>query len=391
MKTVLFALLIFVVSSNLFAQKAEKQVSFAVENKPHSYYVEQAELWWKKLEKDKTSEENWFNYFRACRNAQGTVNWRMDFAKESPYLKDGQDIVDLMEKHIPNTFMFNYLSYLNRGIGTIHGDRIMKAYKMNPDFEGIQASVVSYAVSTVDNKLRAEANKDWYNRNYWSPEYFQYAYNVLSSVEENAILFTQNDVDSYPVWMLQDVLGIRKDVLVLNVDYMLIDSHREHYMKVLNVKPMEIPDSIKKLDVYEQNWRNIMKHILRNYKFERPLYLGLTIYPHMYEGFEDRLEISGLTQKFCKSKENLALLNEELLNDTFMMDEVRNPILFDKNQQSINFNNMAYVNMLKVLYDHYTSTKQLDKANEMKILSLNIVNRTGSKENIEAITKLFSS
>ncbi|MEM6265701.1 MAG: hypothetical protein AAGI38_24575 [Bacteroidota bacterium] len=30
----------------------EKQISFALENRPHAYYVEQAGIWWKKIEQD---------------------------------------------------------------------------------------------------------------------------------------------------------------------------------------------------------------------------------------------------------------------------------------------------------------------------------------------------
>ncbi len=40
----------------IFGQKPENQISFAQESKPHSYYVEQAELWWEEIEKDKTNE-----------------------------------------------------------------------------------------------------------------------------------------------------------------------------------------------------------------------------------------------------------------------------------------------------------------------------------------------
>ncbi len=52
------------------------------------------------------------------------------------------------------------------------------------------------------------------SRNYLA---YDYAENILKSADENAILFTNGDNDTFPVWCLQEAFDYRKDVVNINL------------------------------------------------------------------------------------------------------------------------------------------------------------------------------
>lgn len=373
--------------ATLFGQKPEKQISFANENKPHSYYVKQAELWWKEVQKDSLSEENWYNYFRACRNSQGSNDWKSDFINESPYLKFGPDIIELIKKNIPNTFTYYYLSYLDGGIGTDNGDNLLKAYKMNPRFEGIQSSVVSYAESSLNNELRKEANNDWFKTNNLSPQLLNYGYNVLMSMDSNAVLLTQNDNDTYPLWMLQDALGIRTDITVINIDFLLLENYRDKAFRSLNIPSMDF--KTVSIDEYHLNWQKIVTHVLKNYAGKKPIYLGMTLFQHLYQNFADKLTVSGLTFKFSKKNINLMKFNKKLFEQVFLLDYLDHQFFNDGNQSNVDYQNLNYINLFKVLYDNYKAAKDNTNSQRIRSLSIKLAKRTDDPDYINTIKEAF--
>jgi len=385
LKYLLFLLSVFPLS--LLALEPEPQISFAREDKPHSYYVEQAEAWAKELQRDSTSETNWYNYFRSCRNAHGTADWRSDFVDESPYLMEGGEIVEIIGDYIPDTFTHLYLSYLTQGIGTENSENLLKAYSMNPDFPGIHSSMISYAESSLNRELRKDTNVAWSKTNYISPQLLNYGYNVLMSLESDAVLFTQHDNDTYPIWMLQDAMGIREDVTVINIDFLLLPKFREVILRNLEIPSIDLGEV--DIDEYRLNWQKVVGHIIKEYEGERPLYLGMTLFEHLYKDFEDKLFTSGLAFRYSEEGLDLIEKNKYFYEEVFLLDYLSHNFFSDPNQMNVNYQNANYMNCFKVVYDNYKSEKLTNQALELRQLAIEIAAKVKNPTFMKNIDEAF--
>ena len=390
MKRFIYLFLIAFLSFNhILAQKPEAVYSIAKELKPHSFFVEQAELWWNEIEKNEKNEKAWYYYYKANRYARMTFSHckTLDHEKytnwtdESKYLKEADEITELISKTIPNTFTYYVIIKEGYPNNDERLEALQKAYELEPENPDTYDEFVVYYETHGINEKRAEFNKIWFKSNDLSPGILNYNYNVLMSMKQGGAIITFGDNDTFPIWMLQDALGIRTDITVLNVSLLTIPEYRNSVFRKLNIPEFLV--EYKDKAPFETQ-KEISDYIIKNKPDELPLYTSTPAWKQ-FQDYNENLYIVGLVMEYSKENlDNIALLKNNFDNK-YALDYIHNQFNFDISQGIVNRNNVNYLPGIIKLYQHYSLSGETVKANKIKELGLLIADKGGEDWKQKAI------
>ncbi len=151
-----------------------------------------------------------------------------------------------------------------------------------------------------------------------------YAYNMLSGLEPDAILFTFGDNDTFPVWYIQAVEGYRTDVRVANLSLM----NTSWYIRQLRDEEPKVPitytdreiDMIRPLPLKGGGvaWKRdqAVNHIIQTVKWQRPIYFAATVAQEAWKPYAEYLSMEGMVRKlvYYKGKD---MLNPFMISRNF--------------------------------------------------------------------------
>ena len=224
-------LLIFVIlfscqsaQSNAKAEKPQKVPRIVYEIYSNDWYKTQAVLWKKELEKNPQNKEAWYNFYNANRYA------RFEEVDNKDRQEKLDKIIHDMGQAIPNSYEYHLLKYWTKcDIEDIAPAQ--ETYNIDPNRPDTYYTFLSYYALTGDVKNLRKFCRKLYDSQDIEPWLYYYNYNVLMSLEPNAVLVTNGDNDTYPIWVLQQAKNIRRDITVINISLLTTEKYFTNTLK----------------------------------------------------------------------------------------------------------------------------------------------------------------
>ncbi len=352
--------------------KKQKVYSIVKQKKTVAWYQEQMNLWEKEVELHPQDPEAWQNVYTATRMIKILGGEKTQ--------KDLDQVVDKMEKNIPDSFEFNFVKYWNGNNKTEYFSYLKKAYEIAPERPETYPDFLTYYELKRDKGKTKEFSKMWFASNDISAGLYAWNYNMLMSCDENAILMTHGDNDTYPAMILQGAKDVRTDVAILNFSLMYVEEYRNKYFNELGIPEFQLT---KKVEGYEGYSQAICEHIRKH--TNRPFYYASSVSPKLYEDVKDDLYIVGLAFKYSKkSFDNVAVLKRNY-EKKFLKDYMKIELNNDISQGVVDNMNGSYLMPFITLHNHYEEAE--DDAEMMQIEKFvnQIAEKTGQTEEVEQI------
>ena len=377
-------ILLLLLSVSAFCQvKPQTVYSVVKELRTESWYKEQAKLWKAEIDKNNQNAQAWYNYYMAIRALKNISDWESEVHKE--YKTTCDQIVSDAYKAIPNSFEANHMMWYQSGHDETKLPYLMKAYEIDPYDSRTYIDLLTHYYLTLNQNKYEEFCEKLFKVNEISAPVYNWAYNMLSELDKNAIVFTAGDNDTYSPWVLQVVKNVRPDVTVINTSLLNLDDFRIKLLKEIDLSEFKYRiDEAKSYDEMFVIKDKLYQHIFSNKK-GYPVYVSGTAISQFQKKFSDKLYLTGLTYKYSENSfDNVSLIIRNY-EKRYLLDYLTQNFSFNRANSIADKLNATYLPAFVKLYNHYKETEEYQKLKKIKSYIIDISIKSGQETEISEI------
>lgn len=353
------------------AQQAETIESITANSHEPEWYAAQAEAWQKRVDENPQDQWAWRNLFRAtCYYEQFTGGWgeNQDESKTA-------DVIRRMEAALPDSFVLNLCKgrfCLTTDVTAKRGDNILRAIELMPENicpEDLEFLAVRLWINDPDNPLVKELYTKSYRAKYFPSRHMHFNHNMLQSMQPNALYFSNGDLDTEPMKMLQEALGERTDVIIINLSFLHATTFMDALYKKLNIAPLTL--NVQDYgDKYGEKWlqyyeADIIMYLIKESK--RPAYFSPTN-PKVSILDTDSIFNEGLVLKYSPKPYNNFDVAMHNVKEVYNLEYLAEPDLVYDSWETSAMVDLNHVTLLAHLIAKFR--KKGDEAQAMRLYNI---------------------
>lgn len=380
MKNILLTSLIMLNFIINYGQQPQTVYSIVKDLHEVSWYEEQLELWKKEIDKNEKNANAWYNYYTSSRALKNLTQDKEREHYQELCLKITEDLYRIL----PESFEANHLKWWNAGNDKNEFKYLEKAYQINPNDPRTYNDLMTYYETERIKDKYTEFCLKYYEANELAAPLLNWGYNVLAGLEENAIVLSAGDNDTYPIWTVQEYKGFRQDVKNINTYLILIDNYRNKLFQELEIPKLDINlKEVESKEDYDNKVKQIYEHILLNYT-KGPVHICANAIFQLEDWSED-FHLVGLTYKYSKEDfDNISIIQRNYEN-RYLLDHIKQVFSFNINNGVADRMDAIYLPSMIKLYKHYKTSEEFSRMNKLMVLIKNISERTNQWDKVKEL------
>jgi hypothetical protein len=263
---------------------------------PQGWYEDQAALWRHQLARQPDDPRGWYSLYLALEYGGATRASRAA-------------VLETMTTAVPDSYELAYLRARHETDPEVSQRRLEEALSRCPDCGEVLEELALQREMAGDVAGATRLWRRLYDTAALPSGLLDYNYNLLQSVADGGVLVTAGDNDTFPAWLLQRVVGVRRDVLVINL--FLADAHRDDLTRRLRVHGVRIDaDALPRQD--QPAFLAALCDAVAHASPDTPIHVALTVGAGLRQPIAHRLRLTGLAARLDDGTDPRPLLVENL-------------------------------------------------------------------------------